>query len=291
MLLLCEEVEKLFNNEFEQGVIEIIIDCDDLFVILFFMKINLKVYLYNCEKMLSEVIFIDVNDIIFEGVVIFEECVVKLCILVGDVDVDKFLVIIMVDINNQLVIQVCQKVKGLVCVFCCNLILGDFSFNNKVFDGILCLMYVDQKIDIVGVFMIFFMFDELVDVVKDFGVDCIMMCLEYLCVYCVLLCIVNVGLFEIMMENFGCLMLCYNGVLFIINDFILIDFGKVSIYCLYLLEENGVIGLYGGDNVGIVVENIGIVQNKDVVCICVKWYCFLVNKYDKVIVVLINVKI
>ncbi|EMZ9054760.1 phage major capsid protein, partial [Escherichia coli] len=96
---------------------------------------------------------------------------------------------------------------------------------------------------------------------------------------------------EIMMENFGRPMLCHNGVPFIINDFIPTDSGKASIYCLHLSEENGVTGLYGGDNAGIVVENIGTVQNKDAVRTRVKWYCSLANKHDKAIAALTNVKI
>lgn len=88
MPLLREEAEKLSNNELEQGVIETIIDRDDLFAILPFMKINSKAYLYNREKTLSEATFIDVNDTIPEGAATFEECVAKLRILAGDVDVD-----------------------------------------------------------------------------------------------------------------------------------------------------------------------------------------------------------
>jgi hypothetical protein len=67
MPLLREEAEKLSNNELEQGVIETIIDRDDLFAVLPFMKINSKAYLYNREKTLSEATFIDVNDTITEG--------------------------------------------------------------------------------------------------------------------------------------------------------------------------------------------------------------------------------
>ena len=50
-------------------------------------------------------------------------------------------------------------------------------------------------------------------------------------------------------------------------------------------------GLYGGENAGIVVENIGTVQNKDAVRTRVKWYCSLANKHDKAIAALTNVKI
>lgn len=55
-------------------------------------------------------------------------------------------------------------------------------------------------------------------------------------------------------------------------------------------EENGVTGLYGGENAGIVVENIGTVQNKDATRTRVKWYCSLANKHDKAIAALTNVK-
>ena len=53
-VLSREEAEKLSNNELEQGVIETIIDRDDLFAILPFFKVNSKAYLYNREATLSE---------------------------------------------------------------------------------------------------------------------------------------------------------------------------------------------------------------------------------------------
>ncbi|WP_016586770.1 major capsid protein, partial [Yersinia pestis] len=256
-----------------------------------FMKINSKAYLYNREATLSEATFIDVNDTITEGAATFTEHVAKLRILAGDVDVDKFLATTMSDTNNQLAIQVRQKVKGLARAFRRNLILGDSTTNTKAFDGIPKLMHDDQKIDIEGASMTFSMFDELVDAVKDLGADCIMMRSEHLRAYRALLRTVSLGPSEIMMENFGRPMLCHNGVPFIVNDFIPTDAGKASIYCLHLSEENGVTGLYGGENAGIVVENIGTVQNKDATRTRVKWYCSLANKHDKAIAALTNVKI
>ncbi|MBS2141143.1 phage major capsid protein, partial [Escherichia coli] len=101
----------------------------------------------------------------------------------------------------------------------------------------------------------------------------------------------NVGPSEIMMENFGRPMLCHNGVPFIINDFIPTDSGKASIYCLHLSEENGVTGLYGGDNAGIVVENIGTVQNKDAVRTRVKGSCSLAKNHGKAIAARTTLKI
>ncbi|ELY2473593.1 phage major capsid protein [Cronobacter sakazakii] len=293
MPLLRDEAEKLSNNELEQGVIETIIDRDDLFAVLPFMKIDSKAYLYNREATLSEATFIDVNDTITEGAATFTEHVAKLRILAGDVDVDKFLATTMSDTNNQLAIQVRQKVKGLARAFRRNLILGDSTTNSKAFDGIPKLMHKDQNVDIAKAAMTFSMFDELVDAVKDLGADCIMMRSEHLRAYRALLRTVNIGPSEIMMEDFGRPMLCHNGVPFIVNDFIPKNDGddSANIYCLHLSEENGVTGLYGGENAGIVVENIGTVQNKDATRTRVKWYCSLANKHDKAIAALTNVKI
>ncbi|OKO22863.1 hypothetical protein [Acinetobacter baumannii] len=50
MPLLREEAEKLSNNQLVQGVVEEIIDRDDLFAILPFTQVNGKAYVYNREK-------------------------------------------------------------------------------------------------------------------------------------------------------------------------------------------------------------------------------------------------
>lgn len=292
MPLLREEAEKLSNNELEQGVIETIIDREDLFAILPFFRVNSKAYLYNREDTLSEAEFIDVNEVIPEGAATFTEHVAKLRILAGDVDVDKFLATTMDDTNSQLAIQISAKVKGLARAFRRNLILGDESTNPKAFNGLPKLQHADQKI-VANAAMTFSMFDELVDAVKDLGADCIMMRSEHLRAYRALLRTVNVGPSEIMVENFGRPMLCHNGTPFIVNDFIPLDsVNKTApIYCLHMSEENGLSGIYGGENAGIVVEPIGTVQNKDATRTRVKWYAGLVNKHDKAIASLEDVKI
>ncbi|MFH4377143.1 phage major capsid protein, partial [Acinetobacter baumannii] len=51
-----------------------------------------------------------------------------------------------------------------------------------------------------------------------------------------------------------------------------------SIYAVRLNEVDGLHGLYGGGNAGIVVEDIGTVQNKDATRTRIKWYCGLALK-------------
>lgn len=287
MPLLKEEAEKLSNNTLEQGIIETIIDREDLFALLPFFKVNSKAYVYNREDKISEASFIDVNEAIPEGAATFTEHTAKLRILAGDVDVDKFLQTTMADTNNQRAIQIASKVKGIGRKFRKTLITGDASTNAKEFDGLPKLLSTSpgQNIQAGNTAMSFSMFDELVDAVKDLGADCIMMRSEHLRAYRALLRATHATPQEIMIPNFGRPMLSHNGVPFIINDFIEVnDADKTAdVYCLHLSETNGLSGIYGGDKAGIVVEDIGTVQNKDAVRTRVKWYCGLVNKHDKAI--------
>ena len=76
MPLLREEAEKLSNNTLEQGVIEEIIDRDDLFAVLPFVKVNSKAYLYNREDTLAGADFLDPNEEIQESASTFKEVAV-----------------------------------------------------------------------------------------------------------------------------------------------------------------------------------------------------------------------
>src|SRR5690606_15009637 len=113
MPLLKVEAEKLSNNQLIQGVVEEIIDRDDLFAFMPFAQVNGKAYVYDREKTASEGAFVDPNEVVPEGASEFEEITTKLRILIGDVDVDKFLDETMSDTNNQRAIQIAAKAKGL----------------------------------------------------------------------------------------------------------------------------------------------------------------------------------
>ncbi|WP_409449316.1 major capsid protein, partial [Acinetobacter baumannii] len=86
------------------------------------------------------------------------------------------------------------------------------------------------------------------------------------------------------LSNFGRPMLTHNGLPIIMNDWIAGDEVKgtnsktTSIYAVRLNEVDGLHGLYGGGNAGIVVEDIGTVQNKDATRTRIKWYCGLALK-------------
>lgn len=297
MPLLKDEAAKLSNNMLEAGVIEEIIDRDDLFAIFPFMKVNGKAYVYNREKTISEAAFVDPNDTITEGAATFEEVTTNLKIIAGDVDVDKFLQTTMGDTNNQKAIQIAEKAKGLARKFQNTLINGNSTTNNKEFDGLEKLCAASQVITAgeEATSLTLSLLDELLDKIP-LGADCLIMRGEHIRAFRALIRAAggNNGV-DLMIKEFGRPMLTHNGVVILRNDFIPeYDVSSVkcaNIYAARFNEVNGVHGIYGGDNAGIVVEEIGTVQNKDATRTRVKWYVGTALKATHALAMLKNVSI
>lgn len=289
MPLLSEEAAKLSTNQLVQGVIEEIIERDDLLTILPFVGVNGKAYVYNREKTLGDADFLDPNEEIKESASTFEEVTARLRILAGDVDVDKFLDATQSDSNSQKAIQLAQKAKGVARKFHRTLALGDASTNAKEFDGIDKLVSKEQTISAGdnGGSLTLSMLDELCDQVPN-GADVIIMRRGTIRAYRALL-RATYGTDAVMqqLENFGRPMLTHNGIPIIMNEFLSGEEvqgtnGKTaSIYAVRLNEVDGLHGLFGGSSAGIVVEDIGTVQNKDATRTRLKWYCGLALKSTK----------
>ena len=286
MPLLREEAEKLSNNHLVSGVIDEIIERDDLFSILPFVGVNNKAYLYNREKTLGGADFLDPNDKVNESGATFEEVVAKLRILAGDVDVDKFLSRTMGDSNDQMAIQIAKKAKSVARKFHQTLATGDIAKDAKSFDGLPKLVTAGQTIDGGSNALTLTMLDELLDAVP-LGADAIVMRRGTIRAYRALL-RATYGTDAVMqqLENFGRPMLTHNGVPIIMNEFMsgtegASDAAGCSIYAVRMNEVDGLHGLYGGGNAGIDIENIGTVQDKDATRIRLKWYCGLALKSTK----------
>ncbi|MCY1357090.1 hypothetical protein D9M69_435670 [compost metagenome] len=286
MPLLRVEAERLSNNQLVAGIIEEIIERDDLFAILPFTGINGKAYVYNREKTLAGAAWLDPNDPIPEEASTFQEVVAKLRILAGDVDIDKFLQATMSDTNSQIVTQLAAKAKGVAREFHRTLMLGDATANPKEFDGLPKLVSASQTIEagVNGNALTMAMLDELCDAVPK-GADVLMMRRGTIRAYRQLLRATS-GTDAVMqqLDNFGRPMLTHNGIPIIMNEFSPGDEDQgtatdtCSVYALRLNELDGLHGIYGGGNAGIVVENIGTVQNKDATRIRMKWYTGLALK-------------
>ncbi|MFK3740960.1 major capsid protein [Massilia sp. TN1-12] len=296
MPLLRQEAEHLSNNQLISGVIDEIIERDDLFAILPFLKTEGKAYVYNREKTLGGADWLDPNDSINESAAGFQEVVAKLRILAGDVDIDKFLQATMSDTNSQMAVQIAKKAKAVARMFHQTLATGDATVNPKAFDGLPVLLKQAQDYaataggsQIVsaganGNPLTLTMLDELCDAVPN-GADVIVMRRGTIRAFRALL-RATYGTDAVMqqLENFGRPMLTHNGIPVIMNEFLSgaetqgTNANTTSVYALRLNESDGLHGLYGGDNAGIVVENIGTVQNKDATRIRLKWYTGLALK-------------
>lgn len=301
MPLLKVEADKLSNNQMVAGVIDEIIEKDDLFSVLPFVRVNSKAYVYHREDTGAQnnitqgsglPTFLDPNDTVVEGAVPFKEVIAKLRILAGDVDVDKFLQEIESDSNDQLAIQIAKKAKAVGRAYHKTLAVGDSGVNAKEFDGLKTLMTnADSNAAQTmvagtnGAALTLSMLDQLLDMVPN-GADCIVMRRGTLRAFRSLLRVAGgTSAAEYMMEAFGRPMLTHNGVPILVNDYLPSNevqgtSGAVcaSVYALRLNEADGLHGLYGGSDAGIRIEDIGTVQNKDANRVRVKWYCGLALK-------------
>lgn len=304
MPLLRTESEKLSNNQLIAGVIDEIIDRDDLFSILPFAQVNGKAYVYHRENTLGGANWLDPNDVVQESAATFSEVVATLKILAGDVDIDKFLQATQSDSNNQMAIQIAKKAKAVAREFHKVLATGNSSVNSKTFDGLKVLADQAQAAAATvggqqvisaganGNALTLTMLDELCDAVPN-GADVIVMRRGTIRAYRALL-RATYGTDAVMqqLENFGRPMLTHNGIPIIMNEFLAAgetmgsNANTTSVYALRMNELDGLHGLYGGQNAGIVVENIGTVQNKDATRIRLKWYCGLALKSTRSIAAL-----
>lgn len=286
MPLLKVEAQRLSNNQLVSGVIDEIIERDDLFAVLPFVGVNGKAYVYNRENALGSADFLDPNDPVNESAATFTEVIASLRILAGDVDVDKFLQSTMSDTNDQMAVQIAKKAKAVARKFHQTLAAGDVTTDAKSFDGLSRLVTGGQTITAGanGAALTFSMLDELCDAVPN-GADVLIMRRGTIRAYRALL-RATYGTDAVMqqLDNFGRPMLTHNGVPILMNEFLpgTEDQGSAtdtcSVYAARMNELDGLHGIYGGEAAGIVVENIGTVQNKDATRIRLKWYCGLALK-------------
>jgi HK97 family phage major capsid protein len=286
MPLLRAEAEKLSENMPERGVIEEIIDLDETFALLPFTQVNGKAYVYDRENTLPGASWLDPNEDVPESAATFTEVTARLRILIGDVDVDKFLAQTMSDINDQVAVQVAQKSKAVARTFQAGFAQGNASSNSKQFDGISRLVVAGQTITAGenGAAVSLSMLDELKDAVV-LGPDAFVMRRGTWRAIKALLRAAGGNTAEmIQLQNFGRPVPAFDGIPVLVNDYLAANEAQgtatatASIYAVRMNEADGLHGLYGGPSAGMVVENIGTVQNRDANRIRVKWYCGLALK-------------
>ncbi len=289
MPLLRVEAEKLSNNTLLSGVIEEVINTDEMLGLLPFTQVNSKALIYNRENGLSAATWLDPNEAVTEGAATFTEVTAKLKILAGDVDIDKFLSATMGDTNNQVAVQVAAKAKALMIEFSTALARGDEDSNAKTFDGLPNLVTSGQTITAGanGNAVTLTMLDELRDAVLTGTNAYIMRKGTWRAIKALMRAAGGNTAEMLQLENFGRPVPAIDGIPVFLNDYLAADETQgsanatCSIYSVRFDEADGLHGLFGGENAGFVVEPIGTVQNKDAERIRLKWYCGLALKSTK----------
>jgi HK97 family phage major capsid protein len=288
MPLLKTEASKLSSDLLLSGVIEELIEKDEMFALFPFMRVENKSVTYIRENQAgmeaaisgnTHVDWLDPNDTIPEAAVGFDEVTVTLRILAGQVDVDLFLQNTMADTNSQLATQLAAKAKIIRSVFQRNFAIGNASTNPKQFDGIHRLVSNDQTITAGanGASLSFDMLDELQDSIP-YGADALIMHSKTKRAIKAMMRALNITPEYIEMSDVGIRPFALNGLPVIINDYLPTNeevgaSGTVctSIYAARFNEADGLHGLYGGPTV-LQYENLGLVADKDATRHRVKTY-------------------
>lgn len=281
MPLLEVEAEKLSIEDRQRGIIEEIIDRDELFSLVPFTPSLDLTYSYVREKTAAGGEWFSAYEDLEESASEFDPVSVQLKRIAGQVDIDNFQIEVQSNLNNQVAIQLAQKAKGVGRQFRAALVNGDSTAGNgKTFDGLKKLTPASQTFyagDNGGA-LSFGMLDELRDMVK-LGTDAFMMREgTWRAIRALNRAMGGNMADQVMMENFGFPMRMFDGVPVIINNFITDDEVRgtntetTSIYALRLNEVDGFHGVYGGPAAGFRMEKVGLLQNKDATRWRIKWY-------------------
>lgn len=306
--LLKTEAAKLSNNQLERGVIEEFIERDALWEFLPFMRVNSKAYVYNREKVLAGGAWLPPNTDVPRAASEFSTHTAYLKTLIGDVDVDKFLDATYSDTNSQLATQIGMKAKGMARQYKNALINGDISDTGVAetsasWVGLKGLAEgntgnapgTEQVLNggAAGTTLSLADLDELIHSVHN-GADALIMNAQmYRRMRELYRAAGGTTPQDFMIENFGMLP-AYDGTPIILNDYILQDQGTgtdcSNIYAVRFNVSDGLHGIFGGENAGFSVEDIGTVQNRDATRTRIKFYNGLCLKSTRSLAVLQNFK-
>jgi hypothetical protein len=151
MALTLVEAQKLSQDYMQAGVIETIARESAVLQLLPFMEIQGNAYSYVLEKALPEVSFRSVNEGYTPSEAQFEKRSESLTILGGDVELDRFVIQVLSDVNNQKAVQIMEKAKAIANTFTKNFFKGNSAVNPKEFDGLdVRLAGTSQEIDGTG---------------------------------------------------------------------------------------------------------------------------------------------
>lgn len=148
MALTLVEAQKLSTDVLQAGIIETITKESSVLSMLPFQEIVGNAYTYNVEKALPTVAFRAVNEAYTASEAEFEQRSESLVILGGDVELDRFILQTLSNVNDQMAVQIMEKAKAIANTYTKTFFNGKNATNNKEFDGLATrLTGTGQEID------------------------------------------------------------------------------------------------------------------------------------------------
>ena len=148
MALTLVEAQKLSTDVLQAGIIETITKESSVLAMLPFQEIVGNAYTYNVEKALPTVAFRAVNEAYTASEAEFEQRSESLVILGGDVELDRFILQTLSNVNDQMAVQIMEKAKAIANTYTKTFFNGKKATSNKEFDGLATrLTGTGQEID------------------------------------------------------------------------------------------------------------------------------------------------
>lgn len=147
MAVTLAQAALLSENDLQRGVIEVFVQESPVLDRLPLMGIEGNAYAYNKEATLPGVAFRAVNEAYTESTGTVVQATESLVILGGDADVDRFIVQTRGNLNDQRAVQTRMKVKAASYKFQDHFFNGDVAVDPKGFDGLKKRLVGGQVLD------------------------------------------------------------------------------------------------------------------------------------------------
>lgn len=289
MPLLRADAQRLSNNFLVAGVVEEIIKRDAIYALLPFIAVNNKAYVYNREDTIPTINFVDVNTAIPEGGSTVIEVTVTLKIIGHNVDVDKFLSQTMGDTNSQVAIQLQGAAKAVDQKFRQTMVTGSVASNALEFDGMRALCTSAQTIEAApnGAALTYEALDQLIDQVPHRPDAIFMRHGTYRALKSLMRTAGGMLPEQIKFREFNGTVPSYDGIPILLSEYLPANevqgsaSNTTSIYAARMNTVDGLHGIYGGDTLGIRIENLGTREDYDANRWRLMWYTAMVLKSTK----------
>ncbi|MDQ0976625.1 hypothetical protein QFZ31_006677 [Neobacillus niacini] len=136
MALTLVDAQVISKDVLQAGIIETIVRESSVLQVLPFQTIEGNAYSYNVELALPTVAFRAVNEAYTANEAQFQTRSENLVILGGDVELDRFIIQTLSNVNDQMAVQIAEKAKAIANTFSKTFFKGNKATNLKEFDGL-----------------------------------------------------------------------------------------------------------------------------------------------------------